>query len=98
MVEMGRSYLEKQEFDKAIQTFQEGINVDPDNGIAYYFLAKGLYFTRQYEDALGLLDRAASLLTAYPEWMEEIFKLKFFIEEAKETGAEEKEKQKEQYY
>lgn len=98
MVNIGREYLDRGEGDKATQTFQEAINVDADNGVAYFFMAKALIFAKSYDDAGGLLDRAETMLAAYPEWLDQIYQLRVAIEEGKAGQGEEKEKQKEGYY
>lgn len=91
---MGEEYMRKGQFDKAIRTFQEAINVDPSHGVAYYFLAKALYFIQSYDEALGLLDKAESLLSAYPQWLEEVVVLKGQLEAAKLD----QEMEKKEYY
>lgn len=96
VVQVGKEYLETGALDKAVQTFQEAINVDPENGVAYFFLAFSLFRSGLYEDALGLLDRADILLAPYPKWPEEVLRLRYMIEEAKE--ASQKEKPEEGYY
>lgn len=96
---MGQNYLMRGELDKAVQSFQEAINVDPENGVAYFYMARALYQTAAYEDALGLLDRADTLLSPYPDWHDEVMRLRFMIEEAKQAPPEaEPEKEDEGYY
>ena len=85
MVRLGEGYLENGELDRAVQTFQEAINVDIENGVAYYYLAKALYQKGLHDDALGLLERAAALLAVDSDWASEVSRLKTVIEEAKET-------------
>ncbi len=83
IVQSGREYLDKGEIEKAVQTFQEAVNVDPENGLAYFYLAFGLFQTESYDDALGLLDRAQALLSPFPEWEEEVERLREAILESK---------------
>jgi len=61
-------------------------------------LAKGLYRTEEYEDALGVLARAHTLLDPYPQWQDEVIRLRFTIENVLEDGAFEKPKEKKGYY
>lgn len=96
IVQMGEEYLQKGLIDKALHTFQEAVNVDSENGVAYFFLAKALYEAKAYEDALGLLDRADSLLASYPDWHEAVSQLRVLIEQANEN--KEGEAPKEGYY
>lgn len=98
MVKIGEEYLARGSLDKAIQTFQEAINVDFENGVAYYFMAKALFLAEVYEDALGLLDRAESLLRGYPEWLKEVIRLRLFVKEARENQIQMKNTEKGGYY
>lgn len=88
IVQAGREYLDKGETEKAVQTFQEAVNVDPENGLAYFYLAFSLFQTETYDDALGLLDRAQTLLAPFPEWEEEVERLREAIIEVKGRGKE----------
>lgn len=98
IVEAGREYLDAGQYEKAIQTFQEAINVDAQNGVAYFYLADTLYQTKAYEDAIGLLDRATTLLKRYPEWREEIVHLRWLIDQARGNMEEKKKLEEESYY
>lgn len=98
MVNIGREYLDQGLVDKATQTFQEAINVDSDNGVAYFFMARALIFAKAYDDAAGLLDRAETMLAAYPEWLDQIYQLRVAIEEGKTVQTGQKEQRKEGYY
>ena len=98
IVQAGKEYLDTGQTEKAVQTFQEAINVDPENGLAYFYLAFSLYQTKSYEDALGLLDRAGTLLAPFPEWEEEVTKLKRGIEEEKKSGGTKKSEEKGTYF
>jgi len=98
IVHLGEGYLEKNEFDKAIQIFQEAINVDSENGIAYFYLAKALHKTQAYDDAYGLLERAQVLLVDDPEWSRQVADLKAVIEESKQAQPIAKPTGQEVYY
>lgn len=98
IVQTGKEYLAAEEWDKAAQTFQEAINVDPENGVAYFFLALSLFQSKQYHDAQGLLDRADTLLAPYPQWHDEVLRLRLMIEEAGKEGQQEKPSDQEVYY
>lgn len=95
---MGKEYLDSGEAGKAVHTFQEAVNVDPENGVAWFYLALGLYRTDSFEEAIGLLDKADTLLAPYPEWHEEVVKLRVLIQQTKEGTIEKKPKEKEGYY
>lgn len=86
---MGEAYLENNDLDKATQTFQEAINIDSENGVAYYFFAKALYQKGSCDEALGVLDRAEVLLGSNPDWMGEVLRLKVMVEELRANPPEE---------
>ncbi len=83
MIRVGEHYLSEGNLDKAVQTFQEAINIDTENGVAYYYLAKGLYQKQNYDDALGVLEKSEALLANYSDWVAEIKRLRNQIQETK---------------
>lgn len=89
IVQIGKNYLEAGDDDKAVQTFQEAVNIDPENGVAFFFMSLGLYRLHLFDDALGILERADTLLAPYSDWHEEVVRLRYSIEASK---AEEQEK------
>lgn len=99
IVDVGKEYLEEEETGKAIQSFQEAINIDSDNGVAYFYLAFGLYKEGAYTQALGILDRAQVLLLQYPDWQTQVLQLRSIVEEGEKSGEiKNEEKPKEGYY
>ena len=86
IVQMGKEYLEAGNADKAVQTFQEAINVDPENGVAFFFMSLGLYQMHLFDDAMGILERAGALLNPYPDWRGEVEQLRARIEAEKEAA------------
>ena len=81
IVERGKGHLSRREYDKALQAFQEAATVDGTNGIAYYYLAKARYELRQPVEAMGLLERAESLLGDSAEWLDNVTQLRAMIQE-----------------
>ena len=79
IVEAGVGYLDHGEVDRASQAFQEAINVDGDNGVAYFYLAKVKDISKDYDDALSLLERASDLLNGNRDWEDAILNLKTHI-------------------
>lgn len=79
LVENGLNHLDEKNYELAAVRFQDAINVDPRNGEAYYYLALSDYYLEQYDTAIGLLDKALSLLTGDEAWMEKIENLKASI-------------------
>lgn len=81
MIENGRRALADGDFEKADREFQNAINIDPSNGIAYYYLARAKYELEQYQQAEGVLDKAEALLSGSSEWVETIDALRKLIKE-----------------
>lgn len=79
MVETGRVQLAQGNFESAQNIFQEAINIDPANGIAYYYLAKAKFELGMFAQANGVLDKAEELLQGSKEWMEAVAKLREMI-------------------
>lgn len=81
MVEEGRREMASGNFDNAERRFQEAINIDPGNGIAYYYLARAKFELGQYQQAAGVLDKAEGLLGGSPQWLEAVMTLREMIKE-----------------
>ena len=79
MVEDGRRSMIAGEYEAAQRAFQDAINIDPGNGVAYYYLAKAKYELGQYEQAGGVLDKAEELLAGSKEWAEAVASLRELI-------------------
>lgn len=80
IIEQGKLSLKQRDFDKALQAFQEAAMVDGTNGIAYYYLARTRYELHQWTEALGLLERAESLLGDSDEWLHNVAELRGIIQ------------------
>lgn len=86
-VQKGITDLNAENYEQALQTFQDAVNIDPSNGVAYYYLAMANNHLEEKETALGLLDKAEALLQYEPEWIEKIEELRLTISgEAPETA------------
>ena len=70
MVASGKQQMNRGRFEKALGIFQEAVMVDSTNGVAYYYMAKSRFYLNQHEEAMGILDKAESLLGSSEEWME----------------------------
>ncbi len=81
LLDAGRQKMSLGEFDPAKRSFEEAINIDPANGVAYYYLARAKYELGEYQQALGVLDKAEELLSGSKEWSETIQTLKGLIQE-----------------
>jgi len=82
VIESGRRELVAGNYEKAEGFFQEAINIDPDNGISYYYLARAKFELGQYQQAGGVLDKAERLLQGSPAWLEAIEVLRGMIKES----------------
>lgn len=91
MVAKGKVHLGSNKYDKALGVFQEAVVVDGTNGIAYYYLAKTRFYLSQFEEALGILDKADALLGTSEEWAEAIQMLRTQIRTSYLSGDEAKE-------
>jgi len=56
MTELGRTYLEKGDRSKALNTFSRAVKIDPDYPMAHFFLGKLHYLMRDYDDAISELN------------------------------------------
>lgn len=59
--------------------FEEAINLDPDYGPSYYWLARARYRLQELKGALDLLEKAETLLKKSEIWMGRIQKFKNFL-------------------
>lgn len=82
MVQKGKAFINDEKYNKAVGAFREAIIIDSTNGIAYYFMSKARFYLEQYEQALGILDKAESLLASSEQWTEAITILRTEIERA----------------
>lgn len=80
MAARGKKLLEAGDYDKALGIFQEAVIIDSTNGVAYYYLAKARFLLDQYEESMGILEKAESLLGSSEEWMEAISLLRSQIQ------------------
>lgn len=76
LVEQGKGFLDKKDYDHARGRLEEAVSVDPTNGSAYYHLAVVYYNLHDFPKALGFLDQAETLLHTSPEWMGTIQKFR----------------------
>lgn len=84
LVDKGRESLILREYLKSVDIFHEAINVDPSNGVAYFFMAFAKSSLQggdpeALEEINNLLDRSESLLINEFDWQDEILKLRLQI-------------------
>lgn len=79
LIKQGIAKLEAEQFEQAEWKFEEAVNIDPDYGPSYYWLARSRYKLQGAEQALGLLEKARSLLQGSQIWVDRIQKFKDYL-------------------
>ena len=64
--EVAVSYMQQEEFDRALQRIDEALAVDPDMGHAHNARAVVLAHKGRYDEAFGHLEKAVTLLDNHP--------------------------------
>lgn len=71
MTELGKTYLEKGDRVKALNTFSRAVKIDPDYPMAHFFLGKLRYLMRDYDNAISefniFKEKMKPILTANKE-------------------------------
>lgn len=75
LVEEGKGYLIAGRPAEAVRRFERAARVDPSNGFAWYWLGKARIEVRDPGGAIGVLEKAATLLGPYPEWRDRVDEL-----------------------
>jgi tetratricopeptide (TPR) repeat protein len=76
IIEKGKLELDLENYEHALRLFQDAVNVDSANGVAYYYLALTNVKMEQEDQALGLLDKAEALLQHDPRWLTKVLELR----------------------
>ena len=87
LVNKGKKEFNSGDFEKASRTFEAAINMEPGNGVAYFWLAKTNLELNDIENAKQLLDRASIYLTD-DDWKEKIEALKEEIDQSENETQE----------
>lgn len=69
-IHLGNSYLERKEFEKALQHYRRALEAEPNDSIAHYNVACVYAQTQELEKALDALERAVECGYRDLEWME----------------------------
>ena len=90
LIRDGLVLLDQKNYELAAVRFQDAINVDSRNGEAYYYLALADFYLEQYDESIGLLDKAKALLLHDQRWLERIENLKasILVDEGDKTQAQ----------
>lgn len=68
VVEEGKGFLIAGRPSDAASRFERATRIDPTNGFAYYYLGRARAEAGDRRRAIGVLEKAESLLGPYPEW------------------------------
>ncbi|MEJ2151609.1 MAG: tetratricopeptide repeat protein [Gemmatimonadota bacterium] len=68
VVEEGKGFLIAGRPTDAASRFERATRIDPTNGFAYYYLGRARMAAGDRSGAIGVLEKAESLLGPYPEW------------------------------
>ncbi len=74
-MDRGIAAFKASDMTAAEELFRDAVNVDPANGVAYYYLARLALRRSERDAALGFLDKADALLGNDAYWKEQIVKL-----------------------
>lgn len=75
VMEEGKGYLIAGRAREAARRFTRAVQIDPTNGFAYYYLGRARIASGDRASAIGVLQKAESLLGPYPEWRERTVRL-----------------------
>ncbi len=76
VIEEGKGLMERGQYDRAADRFQEAVAVDSTNGAAYYYGALVKTRSGEYGDAWGFLEKAEQLLAGDAAWTEKLQQLR----------------------
>ena len=79
LVSEGIEKLKADLIDYAEWKFEEAVNLDPNYGPAYYWLARVKYRLENMEQSLELLKKAESLLKGSESWAERIGEFRDYL-------------------
>jgi tetratricopeptide (TPR) repeat protein len=65
-----RKYYEQEDYQKAIDPLRQLIQIKPDYGLAYKWLARSLKKTRKYEDAMHYYQKYAEVDNSLDSWLD----------------------------
>lgn len=86
LIDEGLRLLQRENYDKALRSFESAIQIDPENGIAYYYAAKANVLRGKPESALGFLDKAELLMGHDEKWKQKIDELRAEAKKASLTS------------
>ena len=97
-IHLGNSFLERGEYEKAIEQYQRGLEIEPKNSLIYYNLACSYSRMKKIEPALDALEKSVEYGYRDGQWMQKDADLdnlrdqpryKAIVQKLRETGKEE---------
>ncbi|HWP56305.1 MAG TPA: tetratricopeptide repeat protein [Candidatus Acidoferrales bacterium] len=76
LTEEGRKLLAREDYTRALASFERSIAIDATNPYSYYYLAKTHYQQGRYQESLNFLDVAESRFAEDPYWLAETWALR----------------------
>ena len=68
LTEQGRSFLESGKPNDAIRTLERAINLNPTNGLNYYYLSEAWLYKGKFKQAEEFNNLAEIYLKSSPKW------------------------------
>ena len=84
LTERARGFIAMNQPDEAIRTLERSINLNPDNGINYYYLAEAWVLKRNRSQAAEFNRLAIIYLKELPEWRTRLAQQKQRIEKLRD--------------
>lgn len=76
LTNQGMVALESLKIELAIAKFQKAISVDPNSGVSYFYFARARFVQKDWDQVIGLSDKATDLLTKHHVYLSRAFLLK----------------------
>ena len=61
IIAKGNEAYQQQQYDKAIEKYQEALKISPGNEIAYFNLGNALFRSKKYEEAAAIFEAATQI-------------------------------------
>jgi tetratricopeptide (TPR) repeat protein len=66
-IDGGNVYFYKREYNKALDCYEKALDIDPNNGYAWYYKGGSLYYLQRYNEAIASYDKAIKINPDYAE-------------------------------
>lgn len=86
LFQLGFAYLQLKQFPRAVQIFEQLLEMDPDYNSAYFYLAESLDEEHRHEEALDAIQKGIDIDPYQPEFF--LFQAKLYLKLSEENEAE----------